>query len=113
VGYAVTLFSPRNSSISVQSYYLKPVGGSNLTLLTFMPDSYYPYVFAMAAVKPLSAGTAYEAHIEATIGGKAFSKTWTFRTAGVSSGKVYYPAAIPEPVVPAYELPEIDIPGED
>lgn len=113
VGYAVTLFSPRNSSISVQSYYLKPVGGSNLTLLTFMPDSYYPYVFAMAAVKPLSAGTAYEAHIEATIGGKSFSKTWTFRTAGVSSGKVYYPAAIPGPVVPAYELPEIDIPGED
>jgi len=110
VGYAVTLFSPRSTSISIRSYYLKPVGGSNLSLVTFMPDGSYPYIFAMSAVQPLSAGTEYEAHIEAAIGGSSFSKTWTFRTAGVSAGKVAYPAAIPEPVVPAAQIPEIDIP---
>ncbi|MFB3786487.1 MAG: CAP domain-containing protein [bacterium] len=113
VGYAVTLFSPRSASISIHSYYLKPAGGSNLSLVTFMPDASYPYIFAMSAVEPLSAGTEYEAHIEATIGGGSFSKTWTFFTAGVSSGKAAYPAALPGPVIPPIELPAIDSPEMD
>lgn len=90
VGYAVTLFSSLNAEpMQVQNYSLKPVGGINLSLVTFMPssESGYPFVFAMAAKDPLLPGTEYEAHIEAIAGGKAFNKTWRFTTTLKTSAK--------------------------
>ncbi|MBN2325615.1 MAG: CAP domain-containing protein [Candidatus Omnitrophica bacterium] len=86
VGYAVTLFCPQNQTMSVSNYYLKPVGGENLSLIAYLPDSAYAqsvnlkYIFAMSADDPLQKGTQYEAHVEAVIGGSPFNKTWRFTT---------------------------------
>ncbi len=90
VGYAVTLFTSLYAGeMQVKSYSLKPVGGLNLSLLTFMPssESGYPFVFAMAAKDPLLPGTEYEAHIEAIVSGQTITKTWRFTTTLKSTAK--------------------------
>lgn len=90
VGYAVTLFTSLYSGeLKIQNYSLKPVGGTNLSVYTFMPSSSsgFPYVFAMASKDPLKPGTEYEAHIEAIAAGKAFNKTWRFTTTLAPAGK--------------------------
>lgn len=109
LGYSVTLFGPRASVITVQSYWLRPVGGDNLPLVTFMPNNPYgmTYIFAMSATSPLQGGTEYEAHIEAKVGGTAVNRTWRFRTKGTFSGKVFgTPVPSGSGTLPKLEAPE-------
>jgi uncharacterized protein YkwD len=90
VGYVVTLFGPiGGGGLTIIDYSLKPVGGSDLQLWTFMPtdNPSYDFMFAMASKNILLPGTEYEAYIHATVAGEDFEKTWRFTTSLIGSGK--------------------------
>ena len=90
VGFAITLFGPKQAGMmDIKTYSLHLVGGNDLAIYTCSPASNgYPYIFAFAAMSPLIPNTEYEAHIKAIVSGETIDHTWRFTTAASAAAKI-------------------------
>jgi uncharacterized protein YkwD len=83
VGYPVSVHGDLAGSVQVQSFTLRPRGGTNLAvrLLSAPADSETPA--SAAAIVPLavlSANTTYDASFNGTVDGVSVARNWSFTT---------------------------------
>jgi uncharacterized protein YkwD len=83
VGYPVSVHADITSTLTVQSFSIKPHGGATLAvrLLSKAGDSETPA--SAAAIVPLAvlaAGTTYDVSFSGTVDGVAVSRSWSFTT---------------------------------
>jgi uncharacterized protein YkwD len=84
VGYPVSVHANLTETITVQSFTVRPRGGSNLTTRLLLkgqdPNTVMTSVAAIVPLAPLAAATTYDVSFSGTVGGAAVSKTWSFST---------------------------------
>lgn len=83
VGYPISLHADILSTVSVQSFTLRPQNGVDMAvqLLSSAVDQYTrSSVAAIVPLDVLAAGTTYEARFIGSIDGFAVDRTWTFTT---------------------------------
>lgn len=83
VGYPISVHADINSTVTVQSFTVRPRGGSPLgvQLLTRATDTNTPAsVAAIIPLNPLAAGTIYDVQFSGTVDGDAVTRTWSFTT---------------------------------
>lgn len=83
VGYPVSVHADINVALGVQSFTLRPQGGSELAvkLLVHASDGETPRsAAAIVPLAPLRANTVYEVHFAGTTDGTAIVRDWTFTT---------------------------------
>ncbi len=83
VGYPISVHANINSTVTVQSFTVKPRGGSNLTvrMLTHATDA--ETVQSGAAIIPLVrlvSGTTYDVSFTGAVDGTPVSRSWSFTT---------------------------------
>jgi uncharacterized protein YkwD len=84
VGYPISVHANLTETVHVQSFTVRPRGGSNLntTLLVKGVDTNTTMdsVAAIVPLAPLAARTTYDVTFTGTVGGAAVTRTWSFTT---------------------------------
>ena len=83
VGYPVSIHADLTSTVSVQSFTLRPRNGAVLagTILQNSSDTHTPAsAAALIPLEVLAAGTTYDAQFIGTVDGAAVSRAWSFTT---------------------------------
>jgi uncharacterized protein YkwD len=83
VGYPVSIHADMTANMTVQSFTLRPRGGSPVATrqLTHAADQETPpSAAALIPLTPLAAGTTYDVQFSGVVDGIAVSRTWSFTT---------------------------------
>jgi len=83
VGYPVSVHANINATLAVQSFTIRPRGGSDLTvkLLSHGGDAETPAsAAAIVPLAPLKAATVYDVSFSGTVNGTAVTRSWSFTT---------------------------------
>jgi uncharacterized protein YkwD len=83
VGYPVSVHANINATVTVQSFTIRPRGGSDMAvrLLARSVDAETPVsVAAIVPLTPLRSATVYDVSFNGAVNGVAVTKTWSFTT---------------------------------
>jgi uncharacterized protein YkwD len=83
VGYPVSVHANINATVTVQSFTIRPHGGSdlNVRLLAHSGDAETPAsAAAIVPLAPLKAATVYDVTFSGAVNGTAVTRTWSFTT---------------------------------
>jgi uncharacterized protein YkwD len=87
VGYPVSVHANMSSSLSVQSFTVRPHGGANLSVKQIgnqttnaQGQAVAPTAVAIIPLAPLAAKTTYDVSFNGTVDGAPVSKSWSFTT---------------------------------
>jgi uncharacterized protein YkwD len=84
VGYPISVHANLTETLAVQSFTVRPRGGSNLATRLLVKgqdtNTTMASVVSIVPLAPLAANTSYEVSFSGTVGGTAVSKTWSFTT---------------------------------
>jgi uncharacterized protein YkwD len=83
VGYPVSVHANINATVTVQSFTIRPRGGSDMAvrLLARSVDAETPVsVAAIVPLTPLKAATVYDVSFNGAVNGAAVTKAWSFTT---------------------------------
>jgi uncharacterized protein YkwD len=84
VGYPISVHANLTETLAVQSFTVRPRGGSNLATRLLVKgqdtNTTMASVASIVPLAPLSANTSYEVSFSGTVGGTAVSKSWSFTT---------------------------------
>lgn len=80
-GYPVTVTFLEDTAVVLRSFSLRDASGAEVPAYTLSPSALNENSATLLAKTPLKGGTTYTAHVTATIDGRGFDRTWTFRTA--------------------------------
>jgi uncharacterized protein YkwD len=83
VGYPISVHADITARVAVQSFTLRPRGGSPLATHLLSADSDTNTGASVAAIVPLevlAAGTVYDARFTGTVGGVQVDRSWSFTT---------------------------------
>ena len=84
VGYPISIHANLTETVAVQSFTVRPRGGSELPSRLLVkgqdPNTSMSSVAAIVPLAPLAANTIYDVSFTGTVSGTAVSKTWSFTT---------------------------------
>jgi uncharacterized protein YkwD len=84
VGYPISVHANLTETIGVQSFTVRPRGGSNLATRLLVKgqdkNTTMASVASIVPLSPLAAKTTYEVSFNGTVGGTSVSKSWSFTT---------------------------------
>ncbi len=79
-GCPVTVTFLESSAVVLRSFSLRDASGAEVPAYTLSPSALNENSATLLAKAPLKGGSTYTAHLTATIDGRAYDRTWTFRT---------------------------------
>jgi uncharacterized protein YkwD len=83
VGYPISVHANLDETMTVQSFSVRPHGGSDLTVQLLKPsgDAETPkYAAAIIPLSPLASRTTYDVSFVGTVSGTPVTKSWSFTT---------------------------------
>lgn len=80
VGYPISVHANLDTTLTVQSFSVRPRGGADLEVQRVDPLSNYKTAASIVPLAPLRAGTVYEVSFSGTLDGVPVTRTWSFTT---------------------------------
>ena len=80
VGYPVSVHANIDAALAVNSFTLRPRGGSELQVLRIAPLAKEQSAASIVPLQPLRAATTYEVNFNGTVNGAAVTRAWSFTT---------------------------------
>ncbi|MEH6436812.1 CAP domain-containing protein [Massilia sp. DD77] len=80
VGYPISVHTNLDTSLTVQSFTVRPRGGANLTTQRVDPAGGQKTAAAIVPLQPLKGGTTYEVSFSGAVNGTPVTREWAFTT---------------------------------
>jgi len=80
VGYPVSVHANIDAALAVNSFTLRPRGGSEVPVLRIAPLARDKSAASIVPLQPLAAATTYEVNFNGTVNGAAVTRAWSFTT---------------------------------